>query len=154
MGSGGIHVEFAPFDHFISISQSIRDILDRWYERIKTELEKGQHKNHSDIYSAKCSFADIHEMKATVEYANFNCECDACTSPADCYGQSQSDGKCALFETFMFLHLLETFGQWPSEETAKPLTQVFNHKKSGFKEFFTLEKIENYLDSLRTFLIN
>ncbi|CAB4009898.1 RING finger and CHY zinc finger domain-containing 1-like [Paramuricea clavata] len=67
---------------------------------------------------------------------------------------STSETKAVFVETLNSLDLFENYLKSRSEETAKPLKLLFDRGKSAHNELLTPDKIDNFLDILRSFLIN
>ncbi|CAB4021222.1 RING finger and CHY zinc finger domain-containing 1-like [Paramuricea clavata] len=67
---------------------------------------------------------------------------------------STSETKAVFVETLNSLDLFENYLKSRSEETAKPLKLLFDRGKSAHNELFTPDKIDDFLDILRSFLIN
>ncbi len=67
---------------------------------------------------------------------------------------STSEIKAAFSEASHSLDLFENYLESPSPETAKPLKLLFDRGKTVYNELFATEKIDNFLDVLRSFIIN
>ena len=67
---------------------------------------------------------------------------------------STSETKAVFVETLNSLDLFENYLKSRSEETAKPLKLLFDRGKSAHNELLTPDKIDNFLEILRSLLIN
>ena len=67
---------------------------------------------------------------------------------------STSEIKAAFSEASHSLDLFDNYLESPSPETAKPLKLLFDRGTTAYNEIFTTEKIDIFLDLLRSFIIN
>ncbi len=65
-----------------------------------------------------------------------------------------SEIKAAFLEALHSLDLFKNYLESPSPVTAKPLKLLFDRGKTVYNEIFSTEKIDNFLDSLRSCIIN
>ena len=110
---------------------------------------------HADYDSCKKS-SDVEEVETTkdtiVEHPKPAGKCVEYPKLIDCDDESQSTWIFPLFETFMIFYFLEKYIEQPCEETKKPLMQLLEDGNISYGERFTPEKIDNFSNSIRTFL--
>ena len=130
--------------------------LARLYEMHLKTLHADSFLRSSVDYNSFKKYSDEEEVETTkdtvVEHPEPAGKFIDCPKLIDRDDQSQSTWICMLFEIFMFLDFLEKYIKQPCQETKKPLIQLNEDGKNSYGERFTPEEIDNFSDSLRSFL--